>query len=93
LIPRIGFPWAVRCSALVALVISVISFILIRPRLTPRRSGSLVEWDAFKEAPYVLYTVGTFLFFWALYFGFFYVSTIHFLNLFTFLVPFRVSYG
>ena len=93
LIPRIGFPWAVRCSALVALVISVISFILIRPRLTPRRSGSLVEWDAFKEAPYVLYTVGTFLFFWALYFGFFYVSTIHSLNLFTFVVPFRVSYG
>lgn len=77
LIPRVGFPWAVRCSAFVALFISVISLLLIRPRLAPRRSGSLVEWGAFKEAPYVLYTVGTFLFFYALYFGFFYVSSVH----------------
>ncbi len=74
LIPRIGFPWAVRCSALVVLVISVVALLLMRPRLRPRKSGPLVEWDAFKELPYSCYTVGVFLFFWALYFGFFYVS-------------------
>lgn len=74
LIPRIGFPWAVRCSALVALVVSIVALLLMRPRLRPRKSGPLVEWDAFKELPYSFYTVGVFLFFWALYFGFFYVS-------------------
>lgn len=74
LIPRIGFPWAVRCAALVALVICALSLALLRPRLKPRRSGPLVEWGAFKEPPYVLFTLGTFFLFWALYFGFFYVS-------------------
>jgi MFS family permease len=73
LIPRIGFPWAVRCSAFVALFVSVISILLLKPRLAPRRAGPLVEWDAFKEAPYVLFASGSFLIFWALYFGFFYV--------------------
>lgn len=74
LIPRIGFPWAVRCSGFVALFISVIVLIIIRPRLRPRRSGSLIEWDAFREPPYLFYTLGSFCLFSALYFGFFYVS-------------------
>ncbi|KAK0614285.1 major facilitator superfamily domain-containing protein [Immersiella caudata] len=74
LIPRIGFPWAVRCSAFVALFISVASILLLRPRLSPRKSGPLVEWQAFKELPYTLFAIGGFLFFWALYFGFFFVN-------------------
>lgn len=77
LIPQVGFPWAVRCSAFVALFISVVAVLILRPQLTPRKSGPLVEWDAFKEVPYVLYTVGAFMFFWALYFGFFFVSWPH----------------
>jgi MFS transporter, MCT family, solute carrier family 16 (monocarboxylic acid transporters), member 3 len=74
LIPQIGFPWAVRCSAFVALSISTASLLMLRPRLSPRKSGPLVEWQAFKELPYTLFAVGGFLFFWALYFGFFFVS-------------------
>jgi len=74
LIPKVGFPWAVRCSAFVALFIAIVALLILKPRLKPRRSGPLVEWDAFTELPYILYTLGAFLFFWALYFGFFYVS-------------------
>lgn len=74
LIPKVGFPWAVRCAAFVALAISALAVALMRPRLKPRRSGPLVEWGAFREAPYILFTLGLFIWFWAHYFGFFYVS-------------------
>jgi predicted MFS family arabinose efflux permease len=76
LIPRIGFPWAVRCAAFVALSVSVLAVLLLRPQLRPRKAGPLIEWDAFKEGPYLLYILGAFLFFWALYFGYFYVSIV-----------------
>lgn len=74
LIPQVGFPWAVRCSAFVALAVAVIANVLLRPRLPPRRSGPLLEWEAFREGPYILFALGVFLYFMALYFGFFYVS-------------------
>lgn len=74
LIPRVGFAWAVRCSGFVAAFIALVAWLLLRPRLKPRRAGPWVEWAAFREAPYTLYTLGAFLFFWALYFGQFYVS-------------------
>ncbi|KAK4122431.1 MFS general substrate transporter [Parathielavia appendiculata] len=74
LIPQIGFPWAVRCAAFLALIMSAVAILILRPRLTPRKSGPLVEWDAFREGPYLLYILGAFLFFWALYFGFFYIN-------------------
>lgn len=73
LIPQVGFPWAVRASGLLALVISSLALLLLRPRLTPRRAGPLIEWSAYREVPYTLYTLGAFLFFMALYFGFFFV--------------------
>ena len=78
LAPRVGFPWAVRCAAFVALFVCAIANVLLRPRLPPRRSGPLVEWAALKEPAYVLFTAGSFLLFWVLYFGFFYVSNLLF---------------
>lgn len=74
LIPRVGFAWAVRCAGLVALVICVVGNLLLKPRLAPRKGATLVEFSAFKESSYTLFAVGTFFFYWALYFGFFYVS-------------------
>jgi MFS transporter, MCT family, solute carrier family 16 (monocarboxylic acid transporters), member 3 len=75
LMPKVGFPWAVRCSALVVLAFAAIGVALLKPRLPPRKSGPWVEWGAFREAPYLLFAAGMFLLFWALYFGFFYVSS------------------
>lgn len=35
----------------------------------------MVEWYAFREPTYLLFTMGVFLTFWALYFCFFYINT------------------
>ncbi|KAI1439829.1 MFS general substrate transporter [Annulohypoxylon stygium] len=75
LIPQIGFPWAVRCAGFVALFMVVFMNALLKPRSLPQKSGPLVEWGAFKEPPYVIFIAGAFLFYWALYFGFFYINT------------------
>ncbi|KAI0600402.1 major facilitator superfamily domain-containing protein [Biscogniauxia sp. FL1348] len=75
LIPRIGFPWAVRCAGFVALFMIMVMSLLIRPRNIPHKAGPIIDMAAFKEAPYVLVIVGTFFLYWALYFGFFYMNT------------------
>ncbi|KAI2466702.1 MFS general substrate transporter [Annulohypoxylon bovei var. microspora] len=76
LIPQIGFPWAVRCAGFVALVMVVFMNALLKPRSLPQKTGPgpLVEWSAFKEPPYVIFIAGAFLFYWALYFGYFYIN-------------------
>lgn len=74
LIPKVGFAWAVRASGFVALVLVVAMNLLLRPRLAPRKSGPLLELKAFKEVPFALFTLGTFLMYFALYVGTFYVS-------------------
>ncbi|KAI0166958.1 MFS general substrate transporter [Hypoxylon sp. FL1284] len=76
LIPRVGFPWAVRCAAFVAVAFVVIANLLLKPRaVPPGKPGPLVDWAAFREPPYTIFVTGSFLLFWALYFGFFYINT------------------
>lgn len=74
LIPKVGFPWAVRFSALVAFVMALIANLLLKPRVFPAKPGPLVDLGAFKEMPYLLFTIGVCLYFMALYFSFFYVG-------------------
>ncbi|KAL8968298.1 MAG: hypothetical protein Q9183_002530, partial [Haloplaca sp. 2 TL-2023] len=57
------------------LALQAIAFVFVRPRLPPRKSGPLVEWAAFRELPYTLFSIGMFLAFWGLYFAFYYVGT------------------
>ncbi|KAI9811784.1 MAG: hypothetical protein M1826_003095 [Phylliscum demangeonii] len=75
LLPRIGFPWTVRVLAFVSLAIAVVTNVFSRPRLPPRRSGPLIEWAAFKEAPYVLFSLGMFLILWGLYIAFYFIGS------------------
>ena len=63
-----------RIQALIVLIVAVIINLLLRPRLPPRKSGSLVEWQAFREPPFTLFAIGLFLIFWALYFCYFYID-------------------
>ncbi|KAI0528424.1 MFS general substrate transporter [Xylaria digitata] len=74
-IPKLGFAWAVRIFGFVALFCTVIAFLCVKPRLKPRRSGPLVEWPAFKERPYLLYSIDVFLLYLALFFGSFYINS------------------
>ncbi|KAG5927137.1 hypothetical protein E4U42_002548 [Claviceps africana] len=75
LIPQIGFRWASRVAALIALVICITSCLLLRPRLPGRKTGPLIEWAAFREIPYVLFAIGSFLNFYGMYFGLFYINS------------------
>ena len=75
LLPRIGFPWTVRVLGFVMLAFFLVAGCFLRTRLPPRKTGAIVEWSAFTELPYLLYSIGMFLVFWALYFGFFYLPS------------------
>ncbi|KAH7303939.1 major facilitator superfamily domain-containing protein [Stachybotrys elegans] len=74
LIPQIGFAWAVRCAGFVAMAIVLLAIVLQKPCLPPRKSGPWVDISAFKEKPYLLFSLGAFLNLYGLYFGFFYVN-------------------
>ena len=74
LLPRVGFGWTVRVLAFVIMALDATTFSLLRTRLPPRRSGPLVEWAALREGTYVLFVLGLFFCFWALYFAFYYVG-------------------
>ncbi|KAI9748721.1 MAG: hypothetical protein M4579_007139 [Chaenotheca gracillima] len=74
LLPRAGFPWTLRVVGFVILVITIVTNIWTKPRLPPRKTGPIVEWQAFKELPYLLFSIGTFLALWGLYFAFYYVG-------------------
>jgi MCP family monocarboxylic acid transporter-like MFS transporter 3 len=73
--PTIGFPRAVQVQGYIALAFAIAINLLLRPRLPPRTAGPIVEWKAFSEPTYILFTIGVFLIFWALYFCFFFINT------------------
>ncbi|KAF2762457.1 MFS monocarboxylate transporter [Pseudovirgaria hyperparasitica] len=74
LLPRIGFGWTVRVMGFVVLFNCLVVFALGRPRIPRRSSGKFVELEAWKEAPYSLFTVGVFLCLWAVYIGYDYIN-------------------
>ncbi|KAF2095842.1 putative MFS monocarboxylate transporter [Rhizodiscina lignyota] len=75
MLPTVGFAWTIRTMAFLQMALAIISCIVLKPRLPPRKSGPMVEWAAFKELPYTLYTIASFLYFWSVYVGFFFVGT------------------
>ncbi|KAI6088271.1 MFS general substrate transporter [Hypoxylon rubiginosum] len=74
LLPTVGFGWAVRAIGFVQLGSMLFVLAFMRSRLPPRRSGSLVEWGAFRELEYTFYAAGMFFNFWGVYFGFYYLA-------------------
>jgi MFS family permease len=74
LLPRIGFPWTVRVIGFVMLSTACLTIPFFKSRLGPRRTGPLLELSAFKELPYLLFSISMFLTFWGLYFAFYYVG-------------------
>ena len=75
LLPKIGFAWTIRVLAFIMIAILSVAFTFLRTRLPPRKSGALVEWAAFTELPYLLFSVGMFFCFWGLYIAFYYLTS------------------
>lgn len=74
-LPTLGFPWTIRIIGFIMLALNIVTIALFRTRLPPRRTGPMVDWESFKEAPYSLYCAGMFFAFWGLYFAFFYIGS------------------
>ncbi|GME46618.1 MFS transporter [Neofusicoccum parvum] len=72
--PKVGFGWTVRAMGFVVVFNAVVIIAIARVRVAPRKAGPVVEWSAFKETPYTLFCVGSFLGLWAVYFAYFYIS-------------------
>lgn len=60
LLPRVGFPWTMRAVGFIQLFCLLVCNLGMRTRIPPRRSGALVDWASFKEAPYSLFATGMF---------------------------------
>lgn len=75
LLPKIGFGWTIRSVAFIQFACLAVANVFVRPRLPPRKTGPLMELAAFKELPYLLFSIGMFFNFWGVYFAFYYISS------------------
>ncbi|OAA62477.1 major facilitator superfamily transporter [Niveomyces insectorum RCEF 264] len=75
LFDRVGWGWAVRILALLALVLAGVSNLLLRSRLKPARDASAhPDIHIFRSVPFALTTLGIFLLEFALFIPLTYIS-------------------
>ncbi|PYH85830.1 major facilitator superfamily protein [Aspergillus uvarum CBS 121591] len=76
LLGRVGFGWTIRIAGFVALFGLGISCAVLRVRVLPAHRRKLIDWSAFREAPYTLFAIGLFLCFMGLYTPFYYIQSV-----------------
>ncbi|KAF7589554.1 hypothetical protein BBP40_004177 [Aspergillus hancockii] len=74
LLPQVGFAWTVRCLGFAVIFCIAVCLTLARTRPPKRPSEPLIEPNAFRERPYLLFVVGIFPSHWAVYFSYFYTD-------------------
>ncbi|KAK9366803.1 major facilitator superfamily domain-containing protein [Lipomyces kononenkoae] len=57
LIGPIGFPWAVRTVAFIAVGTLIIPVIVMKQRIKPPKPRALIDWSAFTDAPYITFAL------------------------------------
>ncbi|CZS93985.1 related to MFS transporter [Rhynchosporium agropyri] len=70
LIGKVGFPTAVRYSAIIVGASSILACLLIHPRLPKKKWDSglqFIDFSLFKQATFSVYCIGTFLIVWGLF--------------------------
>ncbi|TKA59217.1 hypothetical protein B0A55_12397, partial [Friedmanniomyces simplex] len=74
--PRIGFGWATRVIAFLALATLLLpcACIRTRPTTTPTRRKKLLDLSGFRERPFCLFCLAAFIGFLGLYVPFFYIN-------------------
>ncbi|KAF2084030.1 MFS general substrate transporter [Saccharata proteae CBS 121410] len=73
--PKIGFGWTVRVIGFIELGLFAVVLTLARTRINPRPSGPFFDPESFKDPSYTLFTIGTFIMYWAVYNAFFYINS------------------
>ncbi|KAI3544191.1 riboflavin transporter MCH5 [Colletotrichum abscissum] len=74
MLPRAGFGWTMRTLGFIQAAALFTALSCLKPRVPPRKTGSLLEWAAFRELEYTFYAVGASLCFWASYIVFFFLA-------------------
>ncbi|GAB7342609.1 hypothetical protein MBLNU457_g0780t1 [Dothideomycetes sp. NU457] len=75
LLPKIGFGWTVRVLGFLNLACLAVVFTFMRPRLPPRKAGPLLDYESFRDLPYMLFVAGIFFAMWSLYFVVYFISS------------------
>ncbi|TVY60898.1 Aspyridones efflux protein apdF [Lachnellula suecica] len=57
LIGPIGFPWAVRTLAFIALGTFIIPVVVMKQRIKPPKLRAMIDWSAFTDAPYITFAL------------------------------------
>ncbi|EFQ36190.1 major facilitator superfamily transporter [Colletotrichum graminicola] len=73
MIDKPGYKWTLRTMGFLVLADSIIIFLIARPKAATRKGGPLLELSAFKELPYLLFTIGMFFALLGVYFAYYYV--------------------
>ncbi|KAK3191199.1 hypothetical protein K4F52_002787 [Lecanicillium sp. MT-2017a] len=70
-----GFPWTMRIMGFIMLATYLPCLVLFKPRLPPRTTGEWIDMTAFKNVPFLFFSMSMFLNFMGLYFAFFFLGT------------------
>ncbi|KAJ8067614.1 hypothetical protein OCU04_003224 [Sclerotinia nivalis] len=73
--PKIGFGWTTRALGFIFLATLTISMSIMKMRVKPSQKRKLIDLAAFKEPPYILFTMGLFFGFMGLNIPFYYISS------------------
>jgi MFS family permease len=74
LIDRVGFAWSVRVIGFIALGTLLIPLTIMKMRFKAPKARALIDWSAFTDIPYILFTVASLIGFMGLYTILFYLS-------------------
>ena len=74
LIDQIGFGWSVRVLGFIALVTCLLPIFVLKQRIKPAKARALIDWSAFVDGPFIIFTIGAVIGFIGLYVYLFYQS-------------------
>ncbi|KAK4248262.1 riboflavin transporter MCH5 [Corynascus novoguineensis] len=57
ILPQVGFPWAVRAVGFIALATLIAPLAVFKLRVRAPRPRALVDWSAFRDVPYLVFTL------------------------------------
>lgn len=63
LISQVGFPWAVRCVGFIALTTFILPLAVLRMRVCVPKPRAVMDWSAFHDAPFMVFTLGVLIVF------------------------------